>query len=413
MQRFGTVLAIGLASALIALSLAPGTARSAVPAKSHTLVFGAAVSLTGATSNEGHLTLEGYQLWADEVNAHGGIKVGNTKYRVAIKYYDDASDPTQSSQLYEKLISSDKVNFLLGPYGSPSTLQDEAIAEEHHIPMVESNGAASSVFSRGFKYIFGVLSPAVNYANIMLQAALSLKKGRPVSVAIINANDAFSSEVAADAHDYAFTHHMKIVEYQSYPANATDLTGVLTPLKSNPPDMILGSGHENEAVVTMKQCKQLGINAKLYAFTVGPGTPDFITALGSDANDVIGSAQWTAQEKYHGIDIFKTPANYQKLYQKKFGHVPSYQSADGTAAALAFQYAIEKARSINPKKVRDALAKLNIMTFYGRIRFAQNGANTFKPMATIQIQHDRLVTVFPRNIANAKFVYPTPPFGQR
>lgn len=188
---------------------------------------------------------------------------------------------------------------------------------------------------------------------------------------------------------------------------------MLTPLKSNPPDMILGSGHENEAVVTMKQCKQLGINVKLYGFTVGPGTPDFVSALGSDANDVIGSAQWTAQEKYKGVDVFRTPANYQKLYVKKFGHAPSYQSADGTAAALAFQYAIEKARSVNPKKVRDALAKLNILTFYGRIRFAQNGANTYKPMATIQIQHGTLKTVYPKNIANAKFIYPTPPFGQR
>lgn len=401
-----------LAATLLVASIAPRNALSAPAAKEKTLVFGAAVSLTGATSNEGHLTLEGYQLWAQQVNAHGGIKVGNNKYRVAIKYYDDASDPTQSAQLYEKLISSDHVNFLLGPYGTAATLQDEAIAEEHHIPMVEGNGAASSIFSRGFKYIFGVLSPAVNYANVMLQAALS-QKNRPTSVAIINANDAFSQEVAAGAHDFAFTHHLKIVEYQSYPANTTDLTSVLTPLKSNPPDMILGSGHENEAVVTMKQCKQLGINVKLYGFTVGPGTPDFVSALGSDANDVIGSAQWTAQEKYKGVDVFRTPANYQKLYVKKFGHAPSYQSADGTAAALAFQYAIEKARSVNPKKVRDALAKLNILTFYGRIRFAQNGANTYKPMATIQIQHGTLKTVYPKNIANAKFIYPTPPFGQR
>jgi branched-chain amino acid transport system substrate-binding protein len=386
--------------------------HAANAAAQHTLVFGAALSLTGATSNEGHLTLEGYQLWAKEVNSHGGIKVGKTTYKVQLKYYDDASNPTQSAQLYEQLLSSDNVNFLLGPYGTASTLQDEAIAEEHQVPMVEGNGAASSIFTRGFKYIFGVLSPAVNYANIMLQATLALKNP-PKTVAIINANDAFSQEVASDAKDYAFTHHMNVVSYQSYPANATDLTNVLTPLKSSSPDMILGSGHVNEAVVTMKQCRQLGINAKLYAFTVGPGTPDFITALGADANDVIGSAQWTAQEKYHGTDVIGTPANYQKIYKKMFGHVPAYQSADGTAVGLAFQYAIQKAGSIKPKLVRDALAKLKVTTFYGLIRFAPNGENIYKPMATIQIQRGKLVTIFPKNIANAKVIYPTPAFGSR
>jgi branched-chain amino acid transport system substrate-binding protein len=157
----------------------------------------------------------------------------------------------------------------------------------------------------------------------------------------------------------------------------------------------------------------LGINAKLYGFTVGPATPDFITALGRDANGVIGSAQWTPQERYEGIDVFRTPANYARIYKQTYGHQPSYQSAESTAAGLAFQYAIEKAGSIDPQKVRDALARLNITTFYGVIRFDATGANTYKPMATIQIQHGQAVTVFPRAVANAQMIYPTPPFGRR
>src|SRR5579872_5559304 len=177
------VFACCLLAVFVSVSVLLGGSRVQA-ASQKTLVFGAALSLTGATSNEGHLTLEGYQLWVKEVNSHGGIKVGKNTYKVALKYYDDTSSPTQSAQLYEQLVSSDHVNFLLGPYGTASTLQDEAIAEEHSIPMVEGNGAASSIFTRGFKYIFGVLSPAVNYANVMLQAALSLKNP-PKSVAII------------------------------------------------------------------------------------------------------------------------------------------------------------------------------------------------------------------------------------
>lgn len=382
---------------------------------SKTLLFGAPISLTGSTSTEGKLTLEGYQIWVKQVNAHGGIKVGNTSYQVQLKYYDDGSSPTKSAQLTQQLITSDKVNFLLGPYGTAATLQDEAIAEQYQIPMVEGNGAAKAIFSKGFHYIFGVLSPASEYAKVMLEAALALPTP-PKNVAIISADDAFSKEVAAAAKDYATSHSLPVVYYQQYPSGTTDLTSVLTALKtsgpgSTVPDMILGSGHEAEAVTTMKEAKQLHINAKLYAFTVGPATPDFITVLGSTANDVLGSSQWTPQEKYNGIDVFSTPANYAQLYQTEFGHNPSYQSAESTAAGLAFQYAIQKAGSIDPKKVRDALASLDIMTFYGEIRFDSTGANTFKPMATIQIQNGGLVTVYPSSVANAQLAYPTPPLS--
>ncbi len=384
---------------------------------SNTLVFGAPISLTGSTAKEGQLTLEGYQLWVKYVNANGGIKVGNTSYQVKLVHYDDGSSPTKSAQLTQQLVTADKVNFLLGPYGTAATLQDEAIAEQYKIPMVEGNGAAKSIFSKGFHYIFGVLSPASEYAKVMLEAALSLPTP-PKNVAIISADDAFSKEVATAARNFASSHNLAVVYYKQYPSNATDLTGVLTDLKSSGPggtvpDMILGSGHENEAVTTMKECKQLNINARLYAFTVGPATPDFATVLGKDANFVMGSAQWTAQSKYNGIDVFKTPANYEQIYVKEYGHEPAYQSAESTASALAFQFAIEKAGSIDPQKVRDALVNLDITTFYGRLKFDATGANIFKPMATIQIQDGKIVTVYPAEIANEQIMYPTPAFANR
>lgn len=382
-----------------------------------TLLFGAPISLTGSTSKEGQLTLEGYQLWVKEVNAHGGIKAGDKTYQVKLKYYDDGSSPTKSAQLTQQLINADKVNFLLGPYGTAATLQDEAIAEQYKIPMVEANGAAKSIFSKGFRYIFGVLSPASEYAKVMLEAALSLPTP-PKNVAIISADDAFSKEVAAAAKDFADSKNLPVVFNKQYPSNSTDLTNILTPLKTSGPggtvpDMILGSGHESEAVTTVKQCKQLGINAKLYAFTVGPSTPDFVSVLSKDADYVLGSSQWTPQLKYNGIDTFKTPDNYAQMYTKEYGHAPAYQSAESTAAGLAFQYAIEKAGSIDPLKVRDALAALDILTFFGQIRFDQTGANTFKSMATIQIQDGKVVTVYPAEVANAPLKYPAPPFSSR
>ena len=381
-----------------------------------TLVFGAPVSLTGSLSHEGTDTLNGYKLWASEVNSHGGIKVGNTTYNVSIKDYDDASSPQKSAQLTRQLITTDKVNFVLGPYGSAATLTDEVIAQQYQIPMVEGNGAAKSIFAKNNPYIFGVLSPTPEYAGTILRAALSASPA-PKTIAIINANDAFSTEVAVAAKAFASSNGMDVVYTQSYTANTNDLTGILTQIKTSAnggvPDMILGSGHEDEALTTMKQAKQLGINPKLWAFTVGPGLPDFITTLGADSNDVLSSSQWTPQVKYQGTVVFGTATNFASLYQAKYNVVPSYQAAESAACGLAYQFAIEKAGSIDAQKVRDALANLDVMTFYGEIKFAANGANETKPMVTTQIQKGVLDTVYPSNIANVQMIYPTPPFGQR
>lgn len=383
---------------------------------SGTLVFGAPVSLTGSLSHEGTDTLNGYNIWADQVNAHGGIKVGAKSYMIKIKYYDDASSAQKSAQLTRTLITSDHVNFLLGPYGSGATLTDEVIAQQYQIPMVEGNGAAQSIFSKGNQYIFGVLSPTPEYAGTILRAALA-QSTPPKTIAIINANDAFSTEVATAAKAYASSHGLNVVYTQSYPASASDLTGILTQIKTSAsggvPDMILGSGHEDEALTTLKQAKQLGVNPKLWAFTVGPALPDFITTLGGDANDVLGSSQWTPQVKYQGTDVFGTPAKFTQVYQAKYSAAPSYQAAESAACGVAFQAAIEQVGSIDPQKVRGALASLNITSFYGPIQFSSNGENNAKPMVTIQIQSGKVVTVYPADVANATMTYPTPAFGQR
>lgn len=382
----------------------------------NTLVFGTPVSLTGSLAHEGGDTLRGYQLWANTVNANGGITVGNTTYRVEIKYYDDTSNLPKSAELTQRLVQQDKVNFLLGPYGSAATLKDKPIAEQYHIPMVEANGAAKAIFTPDTHYVFGVLSPASEYARTMINAALALLNP-PHTIALIYASDAFSKEVAVSARDYATQQGLNVVFFQQYPSTPSGVMQMLNQLKTSAggatPDFILGSGHADEAITTMKDCKALDISAKLFGFTVGPSLPEFISTLGADANDVLGSSQWTPEENYHGIDSFGTPANYTQLYQEAYHQAPSYQAAESTAAGLAFQYAIQNANSIDPEQVRNALSNLDIMTFYGRLKFDSTGANAFKPMATIQIQYGHLVTVYPLNVANAQMIYPTPPFGSR
>lgn len=397
--------------AVAALAGALAWTTGGVTQAAEVLKIGAPLAATGPDAREGALTKQGYDLWADTVNAHGGIKVGGTVYTVQIVYYDDASKPQTSAELTDKLISQDHVNFLLGPYGSPATFADEAIAEKYRIPMIDDEGAASKIFEQGYKYIFGTSSPATEYAAIMLETAASLAPA-PKTVAILTADDLFSIEVAGGARNWATSHGLKVVYYQKYPAGIADLSAALTKIKSLGADVLIGSGHLQDSLLVMKQAQGLDVNAKFYGFTVGPTTPDFVKSLGAAADYVFSSSQWTPDVKYSG-PVFGSAQNYARLFREKYGFTPDYHAANASAGALALQLAIEKAGSIDPQKVRDALASLDVMTFYGRIKFNDKGLNTYKPMVTVQIQHGQVVTVFPPDVAAAKPLYPTPAWSAR
>jgi branched-chain amino acid transport system substrate-binding protein len=395
---------------------APTTAATTAAAASATfdgtLVFGAPISLTGSTAKEGALQRDGYDLWRDTYNKSGGINVNGKHYKIETKYYDDASNAQQSATLADKLINEDKVNFLLGPYGTSSTLQVSTVAEKNKMPMIEGNGAAESIFSQGYKYTFGVLAPAKNYLRGVVDLALTLDP-KPATLGVLSADDPFSVEVADAARTYAEQKGMQVVYYQKYPNASTDLRAPLTEAKAKNPDLLLNSGHLQESVAIMQQSKELGFNPKGFAFSVGPGTPDFQTTLQNDANYVMGGVQWTPALKYNGDDLFKTPSDYNTLYKQTFGYEPAYQSADGTACGVAYVKAIEAAGSTEPAKVRDAIAKLNFQSFYGQITFDDRGINVNKPMAVEQWQNGHRVTVWPTDVAETKALWPMPAWSTR
>ena len=399
---------------LVALCAALTAPSVPVAAAGDTIVFGSAVSLTGSLTKEGHLTQEGYDFWKGYVNAHGGLKVGGKSYKVDIKYYDDESKAATAASLAERLIDQDHVNFILGPYGSGTAFTVAQMVERKKIPMVEGNGAAEKIFSQGFKYTFAVLSPAPRYLEGILDVAHSQKPAAQ-SVAITAASDPFSQEVAAGAAAWATAHGMKVVYNNKYPENATDVSSIVSAVKAANPDVILNAGHLQDALLVHKGLKEQNVQARAYGYSVGPDTPDFTGSLGKDANFVFGGAQWSDAVKYRADrpGFYATAKEYAKAFDAVYHHRPDYHDAESTATCLAFQYALQDAGSLDPDKVRDALAKLDVTTFYGILKFDSRGMNVYKPMVTNQIQNGKLVTVWPRGLAEAKVEYPTPPWGQR
>ena len=186
-------------------------------------------------------------------------------------------------------------------------------------------------------------------------------------------------------------------------------------VKAANPDVVLNAGHLQDALLVHKGLKEQNVLAKIYGYSVGPDTPDFTNSLGKDANYVFGGAQWSDAVKYRADrpGFYPDAKSYAKAFEAVYKHRPDYHNAESTAACLAFQYALQNAGTLDPEKVRDALAKLDVTTFYGILEFDSRGMNVYKPMVVNQIQTGRLVTVWPRGLAEAPVKYPAPPWSQR
>jgi branched-chain amino acid transport system substrate-binding protein len=406
--------AISLLSALALVSAACGSAGSSGGgATGEDIVIGVPMSITGSQSKEGALAKQGYDMWQTWINGQGGIDVKGTKHKVKLQYEDDQSKADVSAQLTTKLISEENAQFLLGPYGSATTASDAVVAEKNGVPMVEGNGAAQAIFNQGYKFVFGVLSPANVYLQGVLDMAATLSP-RPATIAMLSADDNFSLEVAKAVTDYAPTKGFQVVYSDRYPNGSTNLSGLVANAKARSPEILFNSGHLQEAIAISKAAKDLKLDAKLFAYSVGPSTPDFITSLGKDADYVMDGSQWTPQVKYKP-SFYLSVAEYVAAYKKQFNTQddPDYHVAESTAACLALQRAIENAGSLKPDKVRDALASLDVMTFFGRLKFDSRGINTYKPMVVEQIQNGKHHTVWPNDVADARPAYPTPSWSAR
>jgi branched-chain amino acid transport system substrate-binding protein len=368
------------------------------------LQFGAALSLTGSLAKEGALTKQGYQLCQEKVNERGGVDVGGDNAKLAITYSDDRSEPDTAARLVDKF-NDDGVKLILGPYGSPSTEAAAAAVERNGQVMVDSSGADDNIFTKGYKNTFAVLSPASDYVAIMIEAITNSANPKPKTVAMLSADDGFSQTAAKGGVEAAEKAGLKVVAQESFPEHTTDVSSALTKVRGKDPDLILGSVHVEEGIAIVKQSAELGVQPRGFGETVAPPTPDFSKALGSSANGVVGSTQWTPEVT--GTDeVFGSAQDYAADFKKRFGADAEYHSAEGAAACLALVLAVEDAGSADPEKVRDSLAALDTESFFGPIKFDDTGKNVTKPMSAIQIQDGKVTTIYPEEQAQAKLQWP-------
>lgn len=404
MKRTLLVGALTMTNVLAVISLA----YTAPAGAQDVITFGAALSLTGKTATEGRLVKIGYDFYVKHINERGGIRVGGKNYKVAIKYYDDQSDAGTAAKLYEKLIVEDGIKLLLGPYSSGITFPASAVAEKHRVPMVAAHAAASAIYERGFKYLFATLTSVDQYTqNMIRMAAAATPRGQ--RVALVHENVLFPQQGIEGAASQAKSAGLEVVYKEAYPSGTKDFSAMLTAIKSRNPDVLIAGGYTGDMIVLARQVAEQGLNLKMIGFLLGPTLPGFIDSLGARAENLLEPVQWTSNMPWKDEIFGWTAAEFAALCQKEAGHVCDYHPPQSVAALQVYQRALEKAGSLDPQKVRDAIAATDMMTMYGPIKFNEKGQNVAKGMSVVQIQRGKPVVVFPLEGAQAKFIYPIPP----
>ena len=364
--------------------------------------FGAPLPLTGPLAPEAIKQQQGYDLWAEQANKAGGISVGGKKYKVQIVYTDYQSNTPRAVQTTEQMITQDNVNFLFGPFGSGAAKAGSSVSEKYKVPTIAATASSSQVYDQGYKYLFGTFTPNDTLTTPLTQI-VKAKAPDVKKVAILARNDLFPLAIAQEMEKSAKANGFEVVYFEKYAINTLDHSATLSQIKSLAPQWIFVTGYINDLLLVRKQMTDQQIKASVVSMIAGPAYQEFIDAAGASGDNITSAAWWHPAAQYSGKDIFGTTANYVKLFREKYKSDPDYAQASASVSGALFQMAIERAGSLDRDKVRDELAKMNEMTFWGPVKFGPTGQIDSLEPPVFQLQGGKPVVLAPALIKQGEF----------
>lgn len=396
-----------------AAALAMPAIRPARAQASKTIVFGGSVPLTGAAAETGLNVNNGYITAADYLNdILGGVEIAGEKYRIVLKLFDDASDPARATTLIQRQIDQG-TDFFLGSFGSNIVLPTAAITERARKPMVQTGGGSDAIFTRGFKYVFGMYPRATRQFD-STAAMFKTLPPLPRTYSVIYTNDAFSKTAAEGARDSCDKAGFKMLDSYGLPEKPTDVSSVLGSVRSKTPDMLICIMHDQDSLLVARQMIASGTNVKLLYQSLGPQLESFRQALGKYAEDIYATTYWDENVPFKD-KFFGDSKKFVTYYKSKFTRPIAYHTAGGAACILTFILAMQAAKSLKPEAVRDALSAADFETFYSRIKFTPQGDGDPIIMGAMvgQVQKGAMPVVYPVAARAATPIYPAPPWTAR
>jgi branched-chain amino acid transport system substrate-binding protein len=376
---------------LIALGAAASLSLPALAADPVRIGF--AIAKTGPFVIASDPQLKAYELWKEQVNARGGLNVAGTRRAIEFVMYDDQSKPDQAVRLYEKLITSDKVDLLIAPWGTPFHIAIAPVLEKYKFPVV--GATAASVRLRELKpgYIWFTTSAIPDKLAAELTALCVENKVK--SVSIINNVLPFTKEIRTFLDPKLQEKGIAIKSSAEYPPDTKDMTAMLTQIKQANPDAVLALSYPGDSVLYAKQAKELGIAAPIQFVAIGPTEAFFAQAMGKAAEGIITIGHWMPRDDWKGSKAFLD------AYKQKYNELPDYlDSALAYMSLEVLEQAVAKA-GLDREKLRQTIASDTFETINGKVKF-EGVQNTVTPTAFLQFQNGTLQLVWPHSIASAK-----------
>jgi len=407
-----------------AATQAPAATNAPAQPAAKTVTIGFTSSQTGSLNVESTRQYNGLKLWMDQVNKAGGVKLADgTMVTFKAQTYDDESNKDRVQQLYTKLATEDNADFLISPYSSGLAAAAAVIAQQYNKIMITTGAADDSTYKQGYTLVYQAYTPASHYLTGALDL-LAKTDPNAKKIAVAYSTDSFSTSVVNALKTYAEGKGYNIVLFEGYDPATTDFSALINKIQAAAPDAVMGGGHFQDGSTFAKQLFEKKIGAKFVALLVAPPEDQF-SQLGDAALGVVGPSQWEPQVNFTQDSATKagltwygtTGADFTSAYKAAYNEDPTYHSAGGYIAGLILQKAIEDAGSLDTTAVAKALDNMDILTFYGHIKFdtsaASHGLQIGHEMVYVQWQKDSSGNlgkqiVWPAEGATAPALYPIP-----
>ncbi len=397
-------LALVIAITWLVISLPVARGAGAPPA---TVKLGAVVPLTGRYGSGGAQVKAGYEFAVEDINGRGGVQVGNRRVPLEVSILDDESDPTKTVSRFEALAAQGVVTYL-GGFGSDLHAAAAAVAEKNRIPYCGVAFALHAIHERGLRFLFSPFPKSPELASEsyrFLNGSIPANQ-RPRRVAIFRERTDWGNELGDIWTARSRENGYEVVLLADYTPLTRDFSDIILRAKNAGAEAVFSVPAPPDGITLIRQMKELDFNPKVIVMIRAADAVSWAQSLGKDGDNVVLSPGWHYSVRFPGVQELNAK------HQQRFGRPADVLVGPAYACVQIVANAIERAGTLDPGAIRDAMAATNLQTVVGRVRFRPDGTGIV-PIVFVQWQAGKQEIVWPKDLGAVRFLYPARPWRER
>ncbi|HVB88876.1 MAG TPA: ABC transporter substrate-binding protein [Beijerinckiaceae bacterium] len=408
---------LGLAAGL-AFTMAGGVlsgAQAQAAAAPSVINIGTLYASTGPFAVASQGQYEGLQYWAKLVNSKGGVfvKAFNKKIPVKIKAYDDQSNTSTATTLYNQLITQDKVNLLVADFGSVLTSVAIPLAAEHHMLLIDPTASGANFFTKKTQYLADVSIPSSQVWPVPLGKYIVEQKIKRVAI-IYGSND-FDASQANTLKSVLGKGGVTPVYFHAVPTTESNYTVLLHTIASHSPDAVIELGYAPNDIAFLRALSSSGLHFKM-TFTIFPGQLLALLTKNVGAKALAYTYTYPTPPlvKYEKVTYGMNTDQFVKAFTSSEKKAPNFLDAAGYNTGLIMEQMLAGSPKFEQVDFDKAILALSgkTTTLLGHFNMTDHGAQMGELLPLAQLvpegKSNKIVVIYPKNKATGKAVYPAP-----